>query len=370
MRNIVLPLATLLVFGIACVDPIPTPKKQGNNTTNMDGGTAALDSGIIPDAGPGPQQTLCGEITPGVSTNPICCPVDGKGCDGNTCFFQGGTINAPQCRDLAGAPVAQGQACNSSLNDCEAGFTCAQIRDDTEARCHKVCSWPNNDHCAGIQDPMTGLDYKCLFNFASNQAWGLCEPAPVGGDCVPYNDMCPQGQHCEIISNAGEKGCVDDGPTAIGGNCSSGAACMRGGICVNLDGAAKCYEPCDPANVMSCSDPMARCGGELSSGGMGFGFGVCGKSSCSPLTPDIDCAMGENCELAGSALSCQPEGTATAGQACSGASGFCARGNICIALSGTAGPVCYEVCDAATPNCSAGVCRGLQGFDMSWGICN
>ena len=363
MRKQLLSMFSILVLASACTsDPTPRPKNNPGMTADA-GAMSDLDAGQVVDAGPSTEQTACGPVTPGVD---ICCPVDGKGCGDQTCFYTTGAINEPRCRDVAMATVGAEQACDANLNNCEAGYTCVNLDAQIGPVCLKTCRAGTNLDCATEQDAM-GNAYSCLFTFPDNQAWGLCAPTPT--ECIPYDDMCPMGEHCEVISNQGQKGCVPDGPQQIGDPCDPMRACQKGGICVNLDGAAKCYEPCDPSNQMSCSSPTAKCGGELAIGeNVGLGFGVCGESTCNPVSSATDCPMGQTCGLVGSALQCIPAGTATAGQACGNAAGECAQGNICINLSGGMGPQCYEVCDPMNPMCSSGVCQGLVGFD-GWGIC-
>ena len=369
MRKQLLSIFSIMVLAAACTSD-PTPQRKGNSNMNADAGQmSALDAGQPVDAGPSTEQTTCGPVTPGVDT---CCPVDGKGCGDQTCFYTTGAINEPQCRDLAMATVGAEQECDANLNNCEGGYTCVQVGDMGGARCLKVCRAGTNPDCATEQDPM-GNPYSCLFTFQGNPSWGLCLPTPT--ECVPYNDTCPTGEYCSVISMTGQKGCIPEGTKNIGDACNPGE-CKKGGICVN----GACEIPCDPTNAMSCTDPNQTCSGELGfSDGTRLGFGICGSSSCNPATSATDCMMGENCELTATNFECVPEGTATAGQPCSRGMTYCAQGNICINnLTGGTGDQCYEVCDtmAGMNTCSAGVCQGLMDQDgnpvggvSGWGVC-
>jgi hypothetical protein len=235
----------------------------------------------------------------------------------------------------------------------------------------KVCRAATNLDCASEQDPM-GNAYSCLFTFQENPAWGLCLPTPT--ECVPYDDMCPMGEHCDLISNQGQKGCIPDGTQQIGQPCGANGGCQRGGICVNQ----KCEIPCDHTNPMSCMDAEQTCSGELGfSDGTTLGFGICGKSACNPTTAAMDCAMGENCEITGTKFECVPAGTAMAGATCTRGQTFCAVGSICINnLQGGMGDLCYEVCNTMDNMCSMGTCRVLMdqggnpvGGVSGWGVC-
>ena len=335
-----------------------TPKDAGTN-----GGMNA-DAGD-PDAGPFDSGVMGFPDAAGPMGN--CNPVDGTGCNmGNTCVYQP-SLNEPQCRMLASMQAAPNAECDVMLQNCGVGYSCINLTGGPGPRCLKICRNGNNTDCASVPDT-TGNGFACLLNL--NGVYGACAPRPTS--CVPYNDTCMMGEHCEIVGT--ELGCVPDGMAALGQPCGgANGACMRGGICVNLTGTAVCMEPCDPNSMAnSCSGMNQECGGELSINGMGLGFGVCQASaaSCSPLTVEMDCMMGENCDLVGRVTQCVPEGTALVGQPCGGANGFCQRGGVCINLQGSMGPQCYQVCDPMSmmSTCTTGMCQGLQGI-MGFGIC-
>lgn len=314
-----------------------------------DGGGGGMDAGM-PDSGPvGP-----------------CNPVDGSNCGAQTCFLVAlGNMVAPQCRDLAMPTVAAEQQCDPALQNCESGFTCLPLQQGMPPVCLKVCRNGQNADCASQQDGQ-GNPYSCLLQLS--QDYGLCSPTPTA--CEPYNDMCMQGEHCEVIG-VGQLGCIPDGMAMVGQSCSPQNPCARGGICVNLGGGARCEKPCNPMGGAGCG-MGETCSGELQTqqGGMtvGLGFGVCGSNSCNPLTVEQDCMMGQNCDFVGTALDCVPAGPQTVGMSC-GQAGACARGGVCVNLAGGNGPQCYQPCDGMNPMCPMGTqCNMLQGID-GFGIC-
>jgi hypothetical protein len=218
---------------------------------------------------------------------------------------------------------------------------------------------------------MMGNAYSCLGGL--NNDYGFCTPTPT--TCVPYNDMCMMDQHCELVGN-GQLGCVPNGMQAIGQPCGGmNGVCQRGGICVNFGDGAKCFIPCDHTNSASCQNMADSCSGEIGSGMMGFGFGVC-RGGCNPLNMGTDCMAGQNCEFGGSGGQCQAEGPNMVGQPCGGMMGLCQRGGICLDFG--MGGMCFSPCDpmAMQSTCAMGtMCQGLTVGNppmpvTGWGVCN
>ena len=77
-------------------------------------------------------------------------------------------------------------------------------------------------------------------------------------ECIPHNDMCPEGQYCQYLD--GRLQCIDNGDVAPDPqfhrtpSCPTGV-CSRGGICYNdhrdSTREAKCFWVCDPASIDS-----------------------------------------------------------------------------------------------------------------------
>ncbi len=332
-------LAGLVVALAACSAEAPGP------STEPDAGDSGPDAQSGVDAGDG-----------GVGSGP-CDPTDGSGCSGDRRCVWLPSSDAVRCRaiDLDNA-LAVGATCEPRQTRCAAGATCALIQGASEARCRKTCrpSQGNRD-CDALID-----EHVCVELSPSSGEFGICSPITP---CDPLLDDCSAGEACAFV-HGGALGCAPAGTAEVRDDCSTDQPCQRGLICVNLGSeiGQKCYEPCDTGNPSSvCTTPSTRCRRLLDQT-----FGICADSiQCDPLN-DI-CPPDQRCTLvAGSALTeCQPAGNVPRGGDCRTMS--CQRGNVCVDVDGTAGPICYEPCGAMSA-CSVGTCSvNLEGF--GFGIC-
>src|SRR5262249_8795599 len=110
--------------------------------------------------------------------------------------------------------------------------------------CYQPCNPMVANACGAMNDVCLSL---------ANFTYGICH-TPVR-ECDPLMNMCPMGQNC-AFSNTDLK-CENEGPVAIGGDCSSERG-ARGGECVYLTGTNGpiCYQPCDPNMPMRAPCPM------------------------------------------------------------------------------------------------------------------
>lgn len=161
-----------------------------------------------------------------------CSPVDAASCPNDqTCSIVDGETGETGCTP-AGPGVA-GSSCASAA--CANGFICLNLGDG--AQCWEPCDDSNacsdgEQICAGLRD----LDF------------GVCDDAPEAcNPAVPTS--CPEGQTCSVIDADANTGCTTAGDANVGEPCGGGTACVRGAICLNIDGGgAQCWQGCDDAN--------------------------------------------------------------------------------------------------------------------------
>jgi hypothetical protein len=352
-----LSFALLSSFALACDSGGGGP--DSSIKTHPDSGTMnPADTGVMgtPDTGDmNPADSGVTTLPDSGVVNPGACdPVALSGCMApDTCIVPAtmGTL-APQCRMAAAMPVAFEQTCNPALANCAPGYACLQFQGEMGMpACRKVCHANNNADCAGLMG--ASPSYSCLIPFSAD--YGLCAPTPTA--CVPYMDMCPAMQYCQILPN-NMTGCIPEGTANVGEACGM-TACKKGGICLNLQGTAgaQCYQPCDPNTAMSCG-ANAACGGL-----QGLSFGLCRMStSCTPVM-DM-CPMGEACaQVAQGQFGCAPEG-AQPNQPCP--MGACTKGYLCVGPSQMAA-TCKQACDMTHACPMMGMCQMLQGLPV--GVC-
>lgn len=302
----------------------------------LDAGDDALDSGVHPDAGP-PDSGVPGP----------CNPIDGTGCATADAFCVLQIMqDLGQCRTL---PAQNGfeQPCSTQLQDCAPGLACVLFTGETGPSCRKVCYNSTGTGCEGLTG--ASASYQCSLLPQGSTNFAFCRGA--GASCVPYADTCPAGDVCSLQNRATT--CVRAGTVPIGADCSQ-AQCARGGICINLTGSPgpRCYAPCDPA-MPACTTPNTACGAL-----QGLSFGICRSTvpNCDPLNDT--CPAGQVCSLSGLSTDCRTAGTTPIGGDCT--TEPCMRGGICINVTGTAGPICYEPCAVMNGTCTAGQCRDIQ----------
>ncbi len=106
-------------------------------------------------------------------------------------------------------------------------------------------------------DGMAGEDGEAGETGSAGEMGTAGEEGPEELECMPHNDMCPDGQYCQYTDDGLR--CIDDGDVAPDPqnhsepDCPTGV-CSRGGICYDEApgeplGGLRCYRPCDPAQV-------------------------------------------------------------------------------------------------------------------------
>lgn len=246
------PLLLLPVL-IACGE---SDNKDDAGTTTPDSGVVGdsgmpVDSGLPTDGGSGPTDS-------GVVQGP-CNPIDGTGCiaTDNYCVLQP-QQDQGMCRLLIN-PVGHEQACDTTQQNCQAGYACVRFQGDATAVCHKVCSQLNGMGCEGLTGTST-VGYQCNIAVQGSTNFAFCgERPPPPRTCDPLNNTCPNNQNCGPISQT-EVGCIPSGNVPLNSPCGAGAgACQRPGICAGLNGASPtCLEPCN-LTTMVCSTPNTQC---------------------------------------------------------------------------------------------------------------
>jgi hypothetical protein len=365
-------LALGLLAATACssdpsvAPPVGTPKdggvSSGMDATTNPGMDASTNPGMDASTNPGMDASMG---NPDATVNPpVCDPTTGTGCPmGQVCDFSPG--NGPRCVMPAAAPVQPGAACRVAMNECPVGFSCLADQGQPNGVCAKICGL-GGMQCAQFMDA-NGNPLICSDEVLDRASgYGVCAADLM--ECVPFNDMCPAGQYCEIVSTAGTGGCVPLAmmPAAIGQPCQPGT-CARGGICLNLGGGATCQPACDPANGMGCAMNQA-CTPIGGPNGMPLPFGVCqATAACTPLMDT--CPMGQMCQpVSQTAFGCGPAGMRMTGQSCGGANGQCMRGDLCAGMQG-GGATCLRACDAGSM-CPAGtMCNTMAIPGATFGLC-
>ena len=123
-------------------------------------------------------------------------------------------------------------------------------------------------------------------------AGGEAGMAGAGGaamsDCLPHDDMCPEGQYCQYTE--GRLRCIADGDVAPDiqnhnpPDCPTGV-CSRGGICHDRYpgealGRLRCYVLCDPSNAgisgpSVCANGRHTCHQAVDQSGQELPYAVC-----------------------------------------------------------------------------------------------
>ncbi|MBI2378416.1 MAG: hypothetical protein HYV07_30740 [Deltaproteobacteria bacterium] len=348
--------------------------KEARNTTTtttradagvMDSGSSdPIDSGApgTPDSGTSSTPDSGGGTIDSGTTTSACDPSTGGGCtNGQTCIFV--YPSGPACVTLAGTLKAGFAQCAVAANECPAGFSCLPI-DTTTGACAKICDIGGNE-CASYQDE-GGKPLLCNQDVLdSASGYGVCAPQLV--ECVIFSDTCPQGQHCDVVSQAGATSClpVAQNAAAIGAACQPGG-CQRGGTCLNLGSGGVCYKPCETSSGTGCGQTEA-CSPIQGPSGL-LPFGVCQASAtCTPLNDT--CPQNQMCApISQTAFGCTAAGTRNTGETCGGTLGQCVRGHMCAGAQGQQ-TTCFMACDASTtcPNGTTCNLQALQG--ASFGLC-
>lgn len=190
-----------------------------------------------------------------------CNAVDNTGCGNMSCLWVGGALGV-QCRMEVQPPAGHEEPCNTQLYNCRAGYACILFQGEmAPPRCRKVCRTGSNADCANLMGSNPD-GYRCGLTLDRNRSLGLCEA--IVPECLPFNDMCDQGNYCEFTG--GRLVCVPPGTPARGAACPINR-CQAGSICITLDNMALCREPCDPDNPACTSGMCERVTGQP--------FGVC-----------------------------------------------------------------------------------------------
>jgi hypothetical protein len=344
------PLAAFMVLGAlaAC---------SGGGSNGAQDAAIGTDGAMSGDAG-GSVGSDASSQDSGVAG--ICNPYDGTGCDSIKFCVWKITDDVLQCRILDMVMVLE-ESCDQGLLNCAPGLACGYLQGDAGPRCYKICDPRTGMGCDGLMGMSASYQCTGLMN-AQGQAttYGVCLGA--GMVCDPLMDTCAMNETCTPTQHGAA--CAPSGPTTKGGDCTS-MACVKGLVCIPLAGAPNpiCYQPCNPAMTNTCPTM-----GDVCVGLSGFTFGVCRtpRHECDPLMDA--CPMGQVCTYSNGDLTCQAEGPVAIGGDCSMQA--CARGGVCVFVSGTAHAICYQPCDATMPArvpCPMGTTCSTIG--QSFGIC-
>ncbi|NOY94730.1 MAG: hypothetical protein GXP55_26425 [Deltaproteobacteria bacterium] len=194
---------------------------------------------------------------------------------------------------------------------------------------------------------------------------------PVGA-CDPFDPTaCADGEKCRVTATGTACQALTRTPAlSEGATCTSDTDCAAGTWCVSFGADFICTATCAAGSIGQCGAD-ATCLGRV-------GAETCVRV-CRPIPVRCDifaqdcadaadaCTLTRNSETRERYTGCLPDGTQARGEACGGSAGRCARGTICINMSGST--TCRQVCgaDGGAPTCSAAgeACTGLA---RSWGV--
>jgi len=171
---------------------------------------------------------------PGDPCDPIC----QSGCPCGRCNLAGKGI---ACTPV-GTKVA-GDICNAASDDCGAGHICLNDCGGGVARCFRFCGVGTNINEDVCQGQSCDVPVDAVDGGATNLT--VCEPPakpctnPVGdsGECGSAALGC-------YITSTGETACDCKGPGQAGDDCGPFNSCIVGYRCIQIGGAAKCFQTC------------------------------------------------------------------------------------------------------------------------------
>lgn len=230
---------------------------------------------------------------------------------------------------------------------------------------------PLDDTTTASSSNGTSDDGTSSSESGSSTTGGLagCDEPPLGRECDPWLQDCPEGEKCMPWANGGvtwnDTRCtpIQDNPGQAGDQCvvddssTSGIDdCDLGLVCWNVDQGTLqgvCSALCTGCpNDAVCEDPDTVC--VITNGGF---LPLClPTGGCDPLLQD--CPEDQACYAVDDEFLCAPGGSGGYGQACTFID-ECAPGLVCVdpsAVPDCLGPgCCTELCDITEP---AGECSG------------
>lgn len=179
---------------------------------------------------------------------------------------------APSCAGLLRGTLAQGGACDSSL-ECADGLYCRGLALDSPGQCsapaaaRAPCETPADNlaafTAAGDDPRHRACDGRC--------AMGLCLPFAEDGEPCPARSACRPGLNCL------DGRCADRPLPALGEPCAGGSGC-ESGFC--QDGVCGAFKE----RGAPCRQPF-ECRGRVCEKPRGAAEGVCGDP-CGSAAPD------------------------------------------------------------------------------------
>jgi hypothetical protein len=325
MRSSLIMMLCLVVFGCSNGNGGTDAGTDGGDDAGHDAGQDAGDDpgggddGGVVDSG----DSGGGDLGPCTVVPQAGCPA-GFACVPNDVSDQTGVCRTAGTKDTW-------EVCAPGSGECLPGNLCMDM--GGEGRCLKLCS--ADDQCQRQYECYKGdrlIDIEwtdlgfCLITM--DDQCGLPDT-----DCLAGEKCAPFGGHEALI-------CVDAGDQTLGQDCGAQGAddCESGAICIDRGGPSQCEQLCSAD--YACQDVNTVCLDYFENENVG----VCLGGECS--LPDVGCAAGEGCYIAGgAAYVCLPEGTAGAGDDCETAD--CAAGLICVHL--ITGTTCQPLCDEDNP---------------------
>ncbi len=195
--------------------------------------------------------------------------------------------------------------------------------------------------------------------------------ACMTGACNYQAQDCPSGESCLPTDTPPATGdwppkCFSPGTKATGESCTAWNDCVKGDFCLGIGAAADGGIVPGTCRQLCCGGDWAACGSGTSCIQQvylvppGGGAAVYAKADvcapvggCDPLAPTSCTEAGHTCQIVDPIgdVACMPEGTGTAGQACS-PSAPCKGGFACVK------DVCRRLCRAVEgggePSCKSG----------------
>lgn len=246
------------------------------NPKIVDGGLLCADGGICPDgfrcAADGTckkgSATTCQPSSPHLQA--ICTPDPGNDCDPvcqSRCDCGRCNLTGTKLTCVPPGTKKRGDVCSPAADDCEPGNICLSDCDGSFGRCYRFCgkgSVKHNEICDDGQEceiPVNDV------NMAQTDLW-VC-PSPTKA-CNPVGDGAECGNPglgCYLDGSGVATVCECTGKSQPGDTCSFFNSCIPGYRCVSIGvAAATCRKTC----TLGGSDcPSGTCS---SIGGSTFGF--------------------------------------------------------------------------------------------------
>ncbi len=264
----------------------------------------------------------------------------------------GGTSTDKACTDLAAARCAQRASCTNMTSvthvygDMNSCLTREKLNCTNAMAAKATGATPDR-----AEQCVTALaNESCSDYFAGNTPAACVNMGTLtDGTACAFAGQC-SSTYCTNLANAACGTCGQ--PVGSGGDCSNGATCARGLLCVTTPGSMGMAMSCQAEGTQgaSCSRAMPCAAGFNCVGSTGGAMGMPGTCMAAVAT-------------AGAA--CDP--TLKTGPACDRAKGlFCnATSKTCTAVNyAAAGASCGLGSDGNYTDCAAGLCYGASGTTM------